>query len=195
MRARRVICFLIGVWFGAGVLVAWLAGDSFRSVDRMLMAPSGAAAPLVRAVGPAARDLFRYQAAERNRAMFETWEYVQFAWGTGLFLFILFGSKEGKWPMILVLVMLVVVAVQRVLFTPALSAIGRDLDFAAAGAHPLQRQEVRVIHMAYSAAEGFKWLAGLLLAGKMAFGRSRRSRDSREELDAVDKRYHRHIDR
>lgn len=176
--------------------MAWLTTDSFRAVDRILAQPSPTAALQIRALGANARALFRYQVAEQNRAAFETWEYAQLALGTGLFLFILFASREGKYPMILVLLMLAAVVAQRLLFTPLLVHLGRNLDFATAESHSGQHREFWVVHTAHSAAEIFKWVVGLLLAAKMAWGRNRgRSGDSRDDLNAIDKRNYRHVDR
>src|SRR5215813_13176851 len=106
MRARRLICFFIGVWLGACVLMAWLTTDSFHSVDRMLHQPSAQALEHIRQLGPGARALFRYQVSEQNRAAFQTWEMIQLAFGFGLFLFLPFGSREGKLPVALVLTVL-----------------------------------------------------------------------------------------
>jgi hypothetical protein len=189
MRARRIACLLLGFWLGACVLMAWITTDSFRAVDRLLVEPNPVASPLIHGLGSKARMLFRYQVSEQNRAAFATWEMVQLAFGAGLFLFLLFGSRERKLPMILVLVMLAVVAVQRLLFTPTLVNLGRSLDFAAADSG--SRSAFWVAHSAYSGAEVFKWLVGLFLGLKLA-GRSR-SRDSRDDLDVVDKRNHRHV--
>jgi hypothetical protein len=196
MRARRLVCFFIGVWLGGCVLMAWLTTDSFRSVDRMLMQHTPQATLQIRPLGPDARALFRYQVSEQNRAAFETWEWVQLAFGGCLFLFILLGSREGKFLMALVLVMLAIVAIQRWLFTPALVMLGRELDFAVADTLSGKRQEFWIVHTAYSAAEVAKWVVGLILAGMMTFGRGRgRSGDTRDELDAIDKRNYRHVDR
>jgi hypothetical protein len=195
MRARRLISFFIGVWIGACVLMAWLTTDSFRSVDRMLQQPSAQALDHIRPLGPGARALFRYQVSEQNRAAFETWEMVQLAFGFGLFLFLLLGSREGKLPIALVLVMLGIVVAQRFLFTPALVPLGRQLDFASVDTPAGIRNEFWTVHTAYSAAEVVKWVVGLGLAAMMAFGRGRGRSDSRENLDVIDKRNHRHINR
>src|SRR5262245_4462045 len=141
MRPRRLVSFFVGVWLGGCVLMAWLTTDSFRSVDRMLRQPTSQALTHIRPLGPGARALFRYQVSEQNRAAFETWEMVQLAFGSGLFLFLLFGSREGKFAMALVLAMLGIVLVQRLLFTPALVGLGRNLDFAAADVSYNQRKE------------------------------------------------------
>ncbi len=176
--------------------MAWLTTDAFHSVDRLLEQHTPAAAEHIRALGPNARALLRYEASEQNRSAFETWEYAQLAFGAGLFMFLLFGSREGKLPMILVLLMLSIVLAQRILFTPVLASVGRDLDFAAPGAHALQRQEFRVVHTAYIVVEVVKWIIGLGLGVMLGLGKGRnRSGDAWEEIDPVDKRNYRHVNR
>lgn len=130
MHSRRVACFLLGIWLGAAILMAWVATENFRSVDRLLAKPSPAALLSLKTLGPAgARMLLRYQASEQNRWLFEAWGTVQLIGGSGFFLFLLFGTREGKYPLILVLVMLAVVLLQLFLLTPAMISLGRLVDF------------------------------------------------------------------
>lgn len=196
MLSRRVACFLVGLWLGGGVLVAWLTADSFRAVDRTLAQLTPDAAARLRNL-PAgdARLLFRYEVSERNRAMFEMWEIAQLFSGAGMFFYFLFGTREGKLPMVLVLAMLAIVVFQRFMFTPLLVALGRVIDFVPDPNYQ-PRREFWVVHGAYSVAEVAKWLIGLGLTVMLAVGRGRgRSGDAGENLDSIDKRNHRHVNR
>jgi hypothetical protein len=197
MHSRRLACFFVGLWLGGSLLMVWMAGDSFRSVDRMLLLPDPAAAVQIKALGPGgARTLFRYQVSEQNRAAFETWERIQIALGLAFFLYLLLATKEGKFPMILVLLMLAVVTVQRFVLTPELIGLGRNLDFAPATAALAERAKFRVAHIGYTGFEIAKWLIGLVLAAKMAFGRAiGLSGSSRDQVDPIDKRNYRHVNR
>src|SRR5262245_34684674 len=113
MLSRRLACFLIGLWLGACVLVAWLTADGFRSVDRTLAVHTPEAAARLKALRlEDARMLLRYEVSERNRAVFETWEIAQIFYGAGVFFYLLFGTREGKLPMGLVLLMIAIVIVQ-----------------------------------------------------------------------------------
>ena len=176
--------------------MAWVAMDSFRSVDRLLLNPDPAAALQIRTLGPgAARTLLRYQVAEQNRAAFETWEMLQLGLGFAFFLFLLLATKEGKFPMILVLVMVALVAVQRFLLTPELIGLGRNLDFAPVSAALGERAKFRVVHGGYTGIEIAKWIVGLILAAKMSFGRAIGLSGSRNDVDPIDERNYRHINR
>ena len=76
MHYRRFACFLLGAWLAAGLFMAMVATQNFRSVDRLLAKPSAAAAQQLHKLGPAGRSLLRYQVSEQNRWFFETWEWT-----------------------------------------------------------------------------------------------------------------------
>ena len=184
--------------------MAWIATENFRGVDRLLDQPN----PLAklgfqtlendRNLGAgAARLLLRYQVAEQNRYYFESWEIVQIVLGSLLFFFLLFGTREDKYSLAGVLLMLVLVAVQRFLLTPELTVLGRNLDFVPLADTSSERGRFWLLHNFYSVMELVKWAVGLFLAGRLVVGRRhRKSRgDVRQQLDMVDKANHRHVDR
>jgi hypothetical protein len=99
-----------------------------------------------------------------------------------------FGSRESKFLLGGVLLLVLMVALERFLVTPAVTAQGRLLDFAP-GAAPGEYNRYWVLEKSYMAVEGTKWLLTLVLAGRIVFSRkgSGRSRDSRRKLDQVNK--------
>jgi len=176
--------------------MAWIAIESFRSVDRMLAAPGPAAAIQVKALGPdGARALLRHQAAEQNRDFFETWESLQLILGVGFFSFLLFGSNEGRFSLLLLLLMFLIVVVQRFLITPELASLGRTFDFIPAYVPSVERNRFWMLHSLYTGSEILKWGLGLVLGTRLAFHRERRSIDPGHEFDVIDKANHRHINR
>jgi hypothetical protein len=196
MHYRRIATFLLGLWLGGGFLMAWIAIDSFRSVDRLLAMPGPVAAVQIRDLTPGgARALLRSQAVEQNSWYFETWELMQLVLGAGFFSFLLFGSSEGKFSLLLLLIMLLIVAAQRFLMTPELSALDRTFAFIPAGAPSVDRNKFWMLHSLYIGSETLKWLLGLALGASLVFHRPARSRDAGHELDMVDKANHRHINR
>ena len=94
MHSRRLACFILGLWLGGGLLVAWAAADSFRAVDRLFTDASPEARLQLRTLGPSARTLLRYEVAERNRALFHTWERVQLVGGILFFFYLLFAQES-----------------------------------------------------------------------------------------------------
>jgi hypothetical protein len=195
MRRRRFTSFLIGLWLGSGLLMAWIAIDSFRSVDRMLASPSAAAELEIKKIGPAARALFRYQVAEQNGAWFEQWEWVQLIYGALLFMYLLFGTKLGKLPLAAVLVMLAIVAAQRFIVTPELSALRGMFDFAAPTMAKGARVKFLLLHSGYVSAESLKLVIGMVLAIGLARSGRAGSADTGEQINLVDKANYRHVNR
>jgi hypothetical protein len=197
MHSRRLACFVLGLWLGGGLLVAWIATQNFRVVDRLMLQPEPGAALHLKELGSAnTRLLFRHQVSEQNRAMFESWEYAQFGLGMLFFFFLLFGTREKKFPLLVVLAMLAVVLLQRVLLTPELVSLGRNIDFVPADVPSPERTRFWVIHSAYSGLEVLKWGAGLALAASFIISTRRGRSDSPgDEFDLIDKPDHRHVNR
>lgn len=197
MHLRRFLCFLLGIWLVGGLMVAWIASESFSLADQLATQPNPIAAAQLRSI-PAAtvRMLLRYQSGEQNRYYFEAWEYAQIMLGFFLFCFVLFGTRENKIFLFLILGMLLIVFLQRFFLTPELKSLGRELDFAAPETMGSERARFWVLHGGYTMAELMKLGTGFFVTLHLLFGRWRGSlRDSRKELDMVNKADYRHINR
>src|SRR5438552_3260887 len=128
MHARRLACFMLGLWLAGGLFMAYVATQNFRGVDRLLSGEHPAAVARFAPLGAQARMSLRYQAAEMNRWLFYRWEVTQVVFGT-MFLFLLvFGSRENPLVLAGALAMLLLVAVQRFFITPEIVALGRLID-------------------------------------------------------------------
>ena len=196
MHYRRIASLLLGLWLGVGLLMAWIAIETFRSVDRLLVAPGPVVAIQIKALGPGgARALLRYQAAEQNRSFFEQWEICQLILSVGFFSFLLFGSNEGKFSLLLLLIMFLIVAAQRFFMTPELSSLGRTFDFIPADVPSVERNRFWMLHSMYTGSEVLKFGLGLVLGARLIFHRERRSMDAGHQFDMIDKPNHRHINR
>src|ERR1041384_7057741 len=128
MHARRLACFLLGLWLAGGALLAWVATENFREVDRLLSGDNPTATLRLKTLGPDARTIMRYQASEMHRWLFNAWERVQIGYGTLFFLPMLFGSRENRFVLGGVLLLVLLVLAQRFLITPELIAVGRLID-------------------------------------------------------------------
>jgi len=197
MHARRLACFLLGMWLDGGVFMAWVATQNFREVDRLLSRADPVATLRLKPLGADARMTLRYQASEQNRRLFSTWETVQILLGASFLLLMLFGSRENKFTLFGGLLLVLLVLVQKFGLTPELIALGRMIDFVPPEIKSPDRSKFWVIHSAYSGVELLKWVLILGLAGRMVFSRQRsgRSRDSRREVDRVDKPNYRGVNR
>jgi hypothetical protein len=189
MHARRFACFVLGLWLGGGIFLAWLTSVNLKTADRLVAQASPAARLQLKTLGPNAPAVLRYQASEENRQYRRRWETVQIILGTLFFGLMLFGSRESKYVLGGIVLLLLMVALERFVVTPAVAAQGRLLDFAAPDAASGERNRYWVLESSYLAIEGVKGLLTMALAAGMVFSRKRsgRSRDSRHKLDQVDK--------
>jgi hypothetical protein len=175
--------------------MAWVAAESFSSVDRLLARPHAVATAEFKELGRAdARLLLRYQVAEQNRWYFEAWETTQIVMGMLFFFFMLFATRENKFALFLVLLMIAGVLVERFLLTPGLISLGRMIDFVPPDADSGERTQFWVLDSWYWGVELAKLILGLALAARLVSQRSGRSGDARQQFDMVDKANHRHVD-
>jgi hypothetical protein len=180
---------------GGGLLMAWVAGGSFGSVDRLLARPHAVATAQFKALGRAeARLLLRYQVAEQNRWYFENWEGMQIVMGALFFFFVLFATRENKFALLLILLMIAGVVVERFMLTPAMISIGRMIDFVPSDTPSGDRTQFWVLHSWYWGVELAKLILGLTLAARLITRHSGRSGDARQEFNMIDKANHRHVD-
>jgi hypothetical protein len=186
------------MWFAGGVLMQWISTESTRSVDRLFDQPNPTATLQFKILGPAAtRQLLQYQVAEQNRFFVEGWGTAQLILGCFFFFYLLFGTREDKFSLLLSLLMVVGVGAQRFFLTPEINAFGRLLDFANPDAYVPGRRGLPIVQSAYNAVELTKLGLGVLLTVWLLVGaRRRRSRSQvRQELDLIDKANYGHVDR
>jgi hypothetical protein len=196
MHFRRFACLLLGAWLAGIAVMATVATQNFRTVDRILIDPHPGAAQELKTIGhETARMLLRWEAGEQNRRLFEIWETAQLAMALAVFFVLLFGSTEGKYALALCLGLLVVVIVQRFLLTPMMTSLGRMIDFIPDTARSPERIKFGVLHLGYGGLEAFKCLIGILLAGKLLVRSRRKSSQAAGDVDVIDKAYHRHVNR
>jgi len=190
MHSRRIACLVLGFWLAGGVFMAWVATENFRSVDRLLDRPHPAASLEFRTLGPqASRLLLRYAASEQNRYFFENWEVAQVILGVLFFFFLLFGTREDKFSLIMALLLLLIAVGQRLGVTPELTALGRSIDFIPPETRSGARIKFMLLHRGYEGVELLKWIVALALAVRLIFGRrrDRPGEDVRQQLDFIKK--------
>jgi hypothetical protein len=197
MHARRLACFFLGMWLAGSLFMAWVATQNFRQVDRLLSRADPAATLRLKPLGENARLILRYQASEQNRWYFQKWETIQILYGAVFFFVMLFGSRENKFVLLGVLLMVALVMVQKFLLTPEVVALGRLIDFVPANQQSPERTRFWILHTTYTGVELGKWAVAMILTGQMVFSRKRsgRSRDSRNEFNSVDKADYRRVNR
>jgi len=180
---------------GAGLWMLWVASANAASADRLLLAPNDSASAYLKTFGHAPLSpLAHYLAEEQNRSLFETWGVVQIVLG-GLFLFfIVFGTRLGKFPIIVALLMLLIVIGERVAIGPGMEMVGRATDLNLDPSHRAVMAR-DALNFGYKMAEWTKFFLGAVAAIYLVSQQNRPSLNSRNQLDMVDKSNYRHIDR
>jgi hypothetical protein len=165
MHFRRFAAFLAGAWLAGCLFMDMVATQNFRSVDRLLAAPSPQLSERIQAMGghDAARMLLRHQVAEQNRWYFQTWEQVQIALAIILVL-VLFAAGRNRWMLTVTCIMLGSVLVMHFFLTPEITRLGRVIDFVPPDAASSDRARFWTLHGTYSGMELIKLGLGLLLA-------------------------------
>ena len=157
------------MWLAGGMFMAWVATQNFREVDRLLSRADPVATLRLKPLGADARMTLRYQASEQNRRLFRDVGNGPDSIRGFLLLLMLFGSRENKFTLFGVLLLVALVLVQRFVLTPELIALGRLIDFVPPEIRSPERSKFWVIHTAYSGVELLKWALIVGLAGKMVF--------------------------
>jgi len=160
MHNRRVASFLLGAWLLGSLFMFFVATQNFRSVERILDAPTAAASERINTLGKdEARHLLRFQASEMNRLYFSTWEQVQLLLGVTLVLITLRGSTR-LFIIAMPVTMLLIVAVAHFFLTPEITRLGAMMDFVANARQTDIGKEFWGYHQIYSTTEVLKFLIG-----------------------------------
>jgi hypothetical protein len=192
MHYRRIVCFLLGVWLGGGILMSWYGGRSFGTVETVMNQSNPAFVVQTKTLGPAVtRTVLRYAVAEQNRWLFRQWENLQIAMAALFFAYLLFGTMEGKFSLSVMLAMLALTMIQRLLISPELGLTGSALQFIPAEAARPEHAKFWLLHNAYLALEALKFGLGLVL-GIIVMSRTR-SVDPLNQFNMIDKANHRHV--
>src|SRR5260370_42377769 len=100
MHTRRMATFLLGVWIGGGLLIAYVTLQNMGSAARAMTDPAPPAAQRLERLGDAdARPLLRYQAVEQNRRALYLWETPQFPLGFTLLPWRYLGTPRRIQPL------------------------------------------------------------------------------------------------
>jgi hypothetical protein len=184
------------MWLAAGITVAWLERADFQTIQDVLSQPDPAVAERVKALGThEAYLLMGHVASEQRQRTIRSWEDVQLVLGLGFFFFLLFGTREGKLPLAMALLLVGMVLLERFLLTPEALSLARIASFAtgrAASAEAIRRMVLSSTH------EGFeivKWLVEAALAAVLVLRRNHRSGDAGDQFHMVDKSDYGHVNR
>ncbi len=169
MQFHRFAALLLGIWLGVSVFMDFVAVSNFRTVGAVMGSIDIRAEEAARKVTDpdSLRLLLRYFAGETNRYLFEQWEWAELFLGMALLLVLIFGRTYQKFAMTMCVLMLLVVAAQRFKLTPAITQLGRELEFSTSAS-----RRFAAYHAAYGYVEIAKIVMGLLMAGRLLIRRN-----------------------
>ncbi len=156
-----------------GILIlGFVSLQNMGNVDRILGSPPGPVAKDIEDLGTdITRLLMRYQAAELNRFLAETWGVAQIGLGAAVLSAVLFTPHRSKFLIYATFVLIVIALFQVAYIRPSMNALGRSFDFLPATAATRERDSYQSYATMYSVAEVVKLLIGLLLSGRLLFDR------------------------
>ena len=204
MHTRRLVAFLLGAWLGGILFVTYTAYANSYTTKGIIEHPTEAPRRLTELSGSdRVASLLRYQTAELNRSMIESWEWMQLALGLAVIITLPFAMRL-KWAYVLAaIVMFGIVLAQRTLLTPEMIGVGRLLDMAGGNAWTQddlwkERQSMHTLEQLYISLDAVKVLFGLSLTGALLIFRQKtsgkRTTDRRlEKVNAVDDSDYSHI--
>jgi len=185
---------LLGFWLAGSIVMTFLASDSANSAGRLLIDHGPAASLRIQSMGrEEARIMLGYPVRQQVRWWLEEWGDLELALGAFFFLFLLFGTREGKLALSLTLGIYALVLFQRLFTLPQLLYLGAQMDFVALNVVIPERNELLAVQKLFTGVEIFKALA-ILGLGVYMIARARRSSHSWDHVDMVDKSDHRHVD-
>ena len=202
MHSTRVATFLIGAWLATCLFLDWGAFQTLGLVDTVLRTPmAGAsvvpgAAEAIRGAGvEQARLLMHHFAAEQNRYIFESWEFVQIVLGLVAAGVVYLATEKRPLPMIFSGLMLTLVLVQFFAVSPELSYRGRQTDFPHSvddlqtGVHGIAPNDngVGTLTALFTVTEAAKLITGAILASYLFYYRSRKRKRKDEDIAEIAK--------
>jgi hypothetical protein len=158
----RIALGLLGGWVIGTLILFTVAPSNFHTIDWLLR---DSIEPVFRAevasIGePAARQMLRYLASELNRLFFGLWNIAQVALGLGV-AWSIARLPEARRARQMVWLMLLLVGLMLFWLTPAITSLGRRLDFMPRDPAPPELFRFRLLHAVYTAADLAKLGLGL----------------------------------
>jgi hypothetical protein len=185
---------LLGFWLAGSIVMTFIAADSANSPGRLLLDHSPAASLRIESMGQQeARIMLAYPVRQQVRWWLAEWENLELALGAFFFLFLLFGTREGKLALSVTLGIYAIVLFERFFTLPQMLYLGAQMDFVPVNVVIPERNELIAVQNAFTGVEIFKALA-ILGFGVYMIARTRRSSRSWDYVDVVDKSDHRHVD-
>lgn len=169
MRALGIA--LLGGWIAGTLILAVVATQNFRTIDRLLSAPTPEFSDTIAPLGhDAGRSVLRYLSSELNRLFFRAWGLIQLVL-SAVILAIALGhrplDRAGVIGAAAIFLLVVVLALLNWFIVP----LGRSLDFVPHTPAPPALTRFWRLHFAYTSLDAMK----LILCGWLLTRWSRRA--------------------
>src|SRR5580700_9067968 len=156
MHARRFACMLLGFWLAGSMVMAFIAADSGNTAGRLLIDHGPAASLRIQAMGrEEARIMLAWPVRQQARWWLEEWENLELALGAIFFLFLLFGTSEGKPALSITLGICAIVLFQRFFTLPQILYLGAQMDFVPVNVVIPERNELIAVQKLFTGVEIF----------------------------------------
>ncbi|PWB77626.1 MAG: hypothetical protein C3F08_09670 [Candidatus Methylomirabilota bacterium] len=166
MRALLIIA--LGGWIMGSILIAFVATQNFRTIDRLLSDPT---AEFSRAIAPIGHDearvVLRYLVAELNRLYFSAWGFTQLALSATVVVASLGLRPLDRAGVTIAATTLVIVLVS-LLLSQLLLSLGRSLDFIPRTMVTQELARFRTLHMVYTGIDLLKLALCIWLLSRTA---------------------------
>lgn len=167
LRTQMIALVLVGVWLGLTLAMWFAATRSFRTVNRVLGSPRPEFDQAIRPLGQdEARMVLRHLASEINRSYFGAYGWAQVVLGLLLLGLTLWPARRNTVSVTLAGLMVVLALVLTFIIQPQIVALGRTIDFLPRHPPPAVMPRFWKLHGAFTALDGTKLLAGLVLLGR-----------------------------
>ena len=207
MHTRRLVAFILGVWLGGMLIVAYTTSANSSTTKTILESAPEGPRRLLELTGPErASTLLTYNTAEINRSITESWEWIQLAMGLALVSTLPFALRLKWLYLVGAVVMFAIVIAQRSLITPEVIGLGRMLDMAGGTVWTQdelwkERRSLHTLQQLYLACDFTKASIGLALTGALLIFRrktalkTRTDKRNSEKVDAINNPDYSHVDR
>jgi len=187
MHTRRLVAFLLGVWLGGMLFVAYTTNVNVSTTKSILESAPEGPRRLIELAGPdRSSTLLLYNTAELNRMITGSWEWFQLLIGLGVVCALPFALRL-KWIYLIAAgVMFLIALAQRTLLTPEMIGLGRMIDmaggtFSTQDALWQERRSLHTLEELYLSAEIVKATIGLGLTAALLIFRKKTVYKNRAE--------------
>ncbi len=160
---RALLIALLGGWIAGTLILAGVATQNFRTIDRLL---SGPTPELSRAIAPLGHDetrvVLRYLSSELNRLYFRAWGLIQILLGAAVLAGAL-GLRPLDRTGVIGAAVILALAVALLVLNWLIVPLGRSLDFLPRSPAPPALARFGRLHLAYTSLDSMKLVLCLWL--------------------------------